>query len=292
MEIYSNGRKVQKMMDLDYLNPVIRSVSLYERIDRTEECIAYDSRIFYMVSGDVTLTVGGKKLGHLSPGNLVILPAGTPYKLKGQYLRLLVISFDPTSERPEPRTRLKPVPVSDYNPDLLHSTANLAPFNEVITVEDLEPERDTLLSLVNLYTSAEGAYRAIASAEIKKLLLRVIETVDDHALPARMVEELDKYIRENASEDISNTEIAAIFGYHPFYISNVLKNAKGQSLKQYIISYRIKLARKLLSESARSMNEIAEECGFKDPSYFSKSFKAATGMSPKDYRNSAKLEFI
>ena len=127
---------------------------------------------------------------------------------------------------------------------------------------------------------------------MKQILLKVIETVDENALPSRMVEALDKYIRDNAGDDISNTEIGAIFGYHPFYISKVLKDRKGTTLRQYIIAYRLKLAKKLLTESAKSVNEVSEECGFNDPSYFTKTFKAAFGMTPKDYRNLGKDDFI
>ena len=279
-------------MDLTYLNPVIRTVSQYERINRTEECVAYDSRLFYMVSGDVSAVVGGVKLGHLSPGHLLYVPAGTPYKLKGQYLRLVTITFDPTADKPEPDERLRPVPVSEYDESLVHSVADLAPLDKMIHIEDMESERDTMLGLVSLFTSAEGSYKAQGSAILKQLLLKVIETVDENALPARMVEALDNYIRENAGDDISNTEIGAIFGYHPFYISKVLKDRKGTTLRQYIIAYRLKLAKKLLEESAKSVNEISEECGFNDPSYFTKTFKNAFGMTPKDYRNLTKEDFI
>ena len=279
-------------MNLTYLNPVIRTVSQYERINRAEECVAYDSRLLYMVSGDVTAVVGGVKLGHLSPGHLVYVPAGTPYKLKGQYLRLVVITFDPTADNPEPNERIKPVPVSEYDESLLHSVKDLAPLDKMIHIEDMESERDTFLGLVSLFTSAEGTYIAQGSAILKQILLKVIETVDENALPARMVEALDNYIRENAGDDISNTEIGAIFGYHPFYISKVLKDRKGTTLRQYIIAYRLKLAKKLLDESGKSVNEIAEECGFNDPSYFTKTFKSAFGMTPKEYRNLTKEDFI
>ena len=278
-------------MNLTYLNPIIKNVSLYERINRTDECVAYDSRLLYMVSGDVTAVVGGAKLGHLSPGHLVYIPAGTPYKLKGQYLRMVAISFDPSVDYAESEAP-SPVPVAEYKPEITHSVTDLAPLDKVIHIEDIESERDTLLGLVSIFTSAEGEYRAQGSAILKQLLLKVIETVDENALPARMVEALDKYIRDNAGDDISNTEIGAIFGYHPFYISKVLKDRKGTTLRQYIIAYRLKLAKKLLTESGKSVNEVAEECGFNDPSYFTKTFKGAFGMTPKEYRNLSKDEFI
>lgn len=279
-------------MNLTYLNPVIRSVSLYEKLNRNEECVAYDSRVFYMISGDVTAVVDGVKLGHISPGHLLYIPAGTPYKLKGQYLRLIAVSFDPTADNPEPSDRIKPVLVAEYDEAKLHSVADMPPLDKMIHIEDMESERDTFLKLVSIFTSAEGSYRAQGSAIFKQLLLKIIETVDENALPSRMVEALDNYIRENAGDDISNTEIGAIFGYHPFYVSKVLKDKKGTTLRQYIIAYRLKLAKKLLEESAKSINEVAEECGFNDPSYFTKTFRGTFGMTPKEYRNLTKEDFI
>ena len=107
-----------------------------------------------------------------------------------------------------------------------------------------------------------------------------------------MVEELAGYIRENVSDEISNTEIGAIFGYHPFYVSRMLKDRKGMTLRQYIIAYRLKMAKRLLELSGKSAAEIAEACGFTDASYFAKTFKSAFGMTPKEYRNSFKDDFI
>ena len=107
-----------------------------------------------------------------------------------------------------------------------------------------------------------------------------------------MVEALDTYIRENCGDEISNTEIGAIFGYHPFYISRVLKEKKGITLRQYIIAYRLKAAKRMLELGTKSAAEIAEDCGFTDASYFAKTFKAAFGETPKEYRNRFKEDFI
>ena len=144
----------------------------------------------------------------------------------------------------------------------------------------------------NIFTSAEGEYLAEISATFKLIMLKVAETVDENALPARMVEALDTYIRENCGEDISNTEIGAIFGYHPFYISKVLKDRRGITLKQYIIGYRLKAAKRMLELTDKPAADIAEECGFTDASYFAKTFKSAFGETPKEYRNRFKEDYI
>ncbi len=279
-------------MNYTSFNPVVRSVSLYEKINRNEECVGYDCRVIYMVSGDVSATVGGEKLGHLSPGHLLYIPAGTPYKLKSKYLRAVVVTFDPCDDNPEPQGRLSPVPTAEFQKELCHTAGIEAPLDKWIRLEDMESERDSFIRMSNIFTSAEGSYLAEISAMFKLVMLKVIETADENALPARMVEALDNYIRENCSYEISNTEIGAIFGYHPFYVSKVLKDRRGMTLRQYIIAYRLKLSKRLLELSDKSAQEIAEECGFTDASYFAKTFKSAFGMTPKEYRNRFKDEFI
>lgn len=279
------------IMDFARLNPVVHSAAIYERPSKGEECIGYDARIIYMISGDLAVTVGGVKLGHIGAGHLLYIPSGIPYKLKGQYIRAAVITLDLTDVHGQTQ-RIPPASASEYNAELCHSCAEMTPFDKSIHIEDMESERDTFTEVCNLFTSAEGLYLAEVSAVIKRILVRIAENVDENALPTRMVCALDAYIRENVGDEISNTEIGAIFGYHPFYVSKMLKDRKGVTLRQYIIQYRLKLARRMLEVTAKSINEIAEETGFTDASYFTKTFKTAFGTTPKEYRNGFKDDNI
>ena len=157
---------------------------------------------------------------------------------------------------------------------------------------DAEAERDKVIRMCHVATSGEGSFKAQLSAELKLLLLKLAESVDESSLPARMVEALDDYIRENVHDEISNTELGAIFGYHPFYVSRMLKEKKGVTMRQYVIAYRFKAAKRMLELTDKSIGEIADECGFTDASYFAKTFKSTFGITPKEYRNSFADRFI
>lgn len=279
-------------MDFRRLNPVIRSAGLYERIANSTPCRAYDARLIYLISGDIAVGIEDEKKFHLSVGNLLYIPAGVKYSLKGKYLRAAVFAFDLTSEAPDPVERIAPSAADEFDAERAHIFADVEPFDKVLLLEDAEAERDKIISLCNVATSAEGEWRAQLSAEIKLILLKMAETKSENALPARMVEALDSYIRENSHDEISNTEIGAIFGYHPFYVSRMLKEKKGVTLRQYIISYRFKAAKRMLELTDKSIGEIAEECGFTDASYFAKSFKATFGITPKEYRSSFEDSYI
>ena len=278
-------------MEFSRLNPFIRSAGMYETINKTEECIAYDSRVIYVISGDITVGIEDEKKFHLSCGNLLFIPAGVRYRLKGQYLRAAVITFDPTDDWRDEVERISPCETADFDKTRCH-TCLIPPFDKVMKLDDMEAERDTFIKMCNIATSAEGEWQAVISAMLKLILLKLAEAVSDSALPAVMVESLDAYIRENCSNEISNTEIGAIFGYHPFYVSRVLKEKKGITLRQYIISYRLKASKRMLELTKKSVAEIAVENGFTDASYFTKTFRQAFGMTPKEWRNKSKEEFI
>jgi AraC-like DNA-binding protein len=62
----------------------------------------------------------------------------------------------------------------------------------------------------------------------------------------------------------------------------------GLSLEQWIIGRRLEEARVLLTTSGgrrRSIASVARACGFTDPSHFARRFRAAFGMSPRDWRH-------
>jgi AraC-like DNA-binding protein len=63
-----------------------------------------------------------------------------------------------------------------------------------------------------------------------------------------------------------------------------LKEHFQQNTRQYIISRRLTYAQHLLQNTDKTISIIAKETGFYDIAHFSRVFKKAFGMSPKDYR--------
>lgn len=279
-------------MNLNKLNPSIHSIALYEKNERTEPCVSYDSKIIYLVSGELTYSINDGKRERLSPGNLLFIPAGIKYALKSKYMRAVVVSFDFTADYAASGEWIAPVSASEFKPELCHKEDIAPVFENVLLLPDVEAERDTFIRMSNIFTSKEGYYLSELSAMLKLVLIKIAEHSDENALPSSMVENLDGYIRENIHDEISNTELGAIFGYHPFYISKMLKDKKGITLHQYVIQYRIKYALSMLRYTDKSIADIADETGFTDASYFTKSFKAQFGMTPKEYRNQFKDDFL
>jgi AraC-like DNA-binding protein len=64
-----------------------------------------------------------------------------------------------------------------------------------------------------------------------------------------------------------------------------LKDEIGMTWEDYRRRNRLLNAVSLLSETNKSIGEVAATCGFESPSAFAKAFRLALGETPRDYRN-------
>jgi AraC-like DNA-binding protein len=69
------------------------------------------------------------------------------------------------------------------------------------------------------------------------------------------------------------------------YLSDLLKRETGMNAQDRIHYYLIEEAKNLLLGSKMSVSELAFSLGFEYPQYFSRLFKAKTGMTPLEFRN-------
>lgn len=72
----------------------------------------------------------------------------------------------------------------------------------------------------------------------------------------------------------------------PKYLSKLIKTASGRSAPEWIDSYVILESKNLLKYSDMAIKEIVYRLNFPNQSVFYKFFKARTGMTPSEYRNS------
>jgi LacI family transcriptional regulator len=70
-------------------------------------------------------------------------------------------------------------------------------------------------------------------------------------------------------------------GLHKAFLENV-----GRTPGQELQRIRIEHAKRLLAESGHKLEVLASMCGCQSASSFCVAFKQATGLSPKQFRNS------
>lgn len=92
------------------------------------------------------------------------------------------------------------------------------------------------------------------------------------------------YIEKNYHSDISLSDLSDTFFISKEHLSRLFKKETGQNLFSYVMDRKLEEAKRLLTETGRTLDDIAFSLGFSNGNYFSKVFKKNIGMSPGSYR--------
>ncbi|MCT1530522.1 helix-turn-helix domain-containing protein [Sphingobacterium daejeonense] len=68
------------------------------------------------------------------------------------------------------------------------------------------------------------------------------------------------------------------------YFGDLIKKETGKTVLQFIHLKMIDIAKDLILENKKTINEIAYHLGFRYPAHFTRTFKKNTGLSPIEYR--------
>jgi YesN/AraC family two-component response regulator len=103
-----------------------------------------------------------------------------------------------------------------------------------------------------------------------------------------LVKQAIAYIHASYRKPISRQEIALALGVHKDYLSRIFAQEMHISTWDYLIRYRILMAKERLEASDDSIMTIAMDTGFNDSSYFSRVFQKETGLTPREYRQTSR----
>ena len=93
-----------------------------------------------------------------------------------------------------------------------------------------------------------------------------------------------EYINSHYMEQISLEQVAAHVNLNPEYFSRAFKAEVGQTFVNYLTDIRLRHSVRLLENTALRVQDIAQQVGYYNASYFSTTFKKKYGMSPYEYR--------
>jgi transcriptional regulator GlxA family with amidase domain len=101
-----------------------------------------------------------------------------------------------------------------------------------------------------------------------------------------MLERVMAFIEDHLSDsDVNVGDMAAAAATSRSGLQRKLKQAMGITPQDLLREARIKHASQLLTNTQKTIAEVAYACGFTDPKYFSRCFKQSTGQSPTEYKN-------
>jgi AraC family transcriptional regulator len=95
-------------------------------------------------------------------------------------------------------------------------------------------------------------------------------------------------LRAGFASNPSIDEIAARARVHPVHLCRSFRKHHGMTVGQYLRRLKVEHARTLLAQGELRLSEIAVRCGFCDQSHFSSVFKRLAGVTPGDFRASAR----
>ena len=79
-------------------------------------------------------------------------------------------------------------------------------------------------------------------------------------------------------------DLEAQFFINKYYLLKIFKETYGMTISSYLISKRITRAKQLLRFTQMTIDEVGCAVGMDGAGYFSRMFKKAEGISPKEYR--------
>jgi len=77
--------------------------------------------------------------------------------------------------------------------------------------------------------------------------------------------------------------VSRTFAYNPRYLSTAFRRMMRISFTEYLTRRRLEYAVSLMKSGIENVRELSEQCGYRDPLYFSKVFRRWYGVSPKQY---------
>lgn len=145
-----------------------------------------------------------------------------------------------------------------------------------------------MLSQLQQKEDTEFQTRNILS-EIWLLLLEEIKNLKNDNVSGRLmsqerVQTMMSFIQQNYHQKISLDDIAASAAVSRRECIRCFKSYIHKAPYEYLLTYRIEMAKRLLRETDLLIIDIALNTGFSNGAYFTKIFKEITGKTPKEYR--------
>lgn len=219
------------------------------------------SRVYYVYSGDVEYT-DDRCTTMLKHGHLYIFPSASLYSMHNDTQNRLYCTYFHIDILPSLVFDLIEIPLEKH----LTLKYLLLTIFEAIKASDIK----LIYSLVDVFESycEEKNLFISASKELSKTL---------------------SYISTHIDGNITIKKLSEEAGYNGQYFIRLFKKTFGAAPHQYIISFRLKEAKKMLKTDA-AITEIAQKTGYGDTKAFSRSFKKYFGVSPSYYRKNFTIQ--
>jgi AraC family transcriptional regulator len=163
---------------------------------------------------------------------------------------------------------------------------------------DLPQLRATMVA-VDAELTAGGAGGPVASELLANVLaVHLIRHVlaprqpargRDGVLPRGRLRAVVDYIQDHLDASPTLEQMAAVARLSPYHFARQFKTATGLPPHQFVILRRVERAKQLLQGGDLSLADVAAHAGFSGQSVFGLHFKRLVGVTPRQFRMSARI---
>lgn len=111
-------------------------------------------------------------------------------------------------------------------------------------------------------------------------------------IPNSRLDIICNFIKEKYPEKVTLANAASLVNMSEGAFSKFFSQTTKKPFFSFLNEYRIKMARKLLSETDMRANEIGYACGYECLQFFYRQFIKYTGISPQAYRKSSQSLYL
>ena len=145
------------------------------------------------------------------------------------------------------------------------------------------PECGTLFKEMTLCGKYGETAEMFVCSKIFELMAQLKRKDRDADNTTRYVLQAKNLIETRYDSDLSVSYLARTLGLERSYFSKLFKQTVGVSPQQYLVSFRLERAARLMREQHFVPSQAASCCGYGDLMNFSKMFKRKFGLPPRKY---------
>ena len=153
---------------------------------------------------------------------------------------------------------------------------------------------ENLRATMNAYRQGESADALETALSLRRVLLALCqapaslsssETESAEENDEHLVREIKRYVYGHLDADLSLATISRHMNLSESYLRARFRERMGISLWQFILAVRVTRAAHLLRTSSSRIAEVGAACGFDSQHSFTRAFKRAFTVTPRQYRN-------
>ena len=165
--------------------------------------------------------------------------------------------------------------------------------DEFIHLKDLHDSSiRTQIELMAVEYAAKGPDTQAMLLPMTQTLILMLERHYNKTKATEQISPVEKMIgyMEGHLDQVTLTQLSSEFGYHPTYISNLIRKKTGRTFSQILLDQRMERAVFLMENTDLSIEEIVPLLGYTDKSNFHKAFRDYYGETPRHYMGKIRNE--